>query len=77
MTKLTRNQNADNAFRTRRGRDIIERYRKDYDRGEDDETVINDLLADLMHAVHDQHLNFHECVDYALVNYQAELKGED
>lgn len=76
---LTKEQRADNAFRKNRGREVIERYRKDHDRGEDDTTVVTDLLADLMHAVHGskEHINWQDRLEAAQEHYRAELAGED
>lgn len=37
------------AERVDRGQAVIDQYREHYDEGEDDATVLSDLLADLMH----------------------------
>jgi hypothetical protein len=40
----------DNRERAKHGRAVMTKYRSEFDPGEDQQTVLTDLLTDLMHA---------------------------
>ena len=82
--RLTAIEKADNAHRIERADEVIFEYAERWDRGEDDETTIIDLLADLKHKVGKMagrkdpngFLMFERLLDAAHRHYFAEVYGE-
>lgn len=56
--------------------DLVDIYRERYDVGEDDETTLTDLTADLMHWCDSRGLEFALVADRAFMHYEAEIRGE-
>ena len=76
MARLTKKQREKNEERARRGYHILYGYREDQDKGEPFDTVLTDLLADLMHSAEEEKIPFAECVQTAQMHYNAEKNGE-
>ena len=45
--------------------------------GEDLDTVISDLLADLRHLADSEDLDFEEMLQWAYAHYEAEVNGDE
>lgn len=71
----------DNPKRARRGREMIKLYRERFDGpNEDFETVLTDMLADLMHwgsrkRSHRKYSRFEFCLERARNHFEAEEAG--
>lgn len=67
-----------NEERAERAHRIIDAYRERHDTGEEDEIVLTDLLADLLHActmldgLDNLPLDFDRCLDMARRHFEAE-----
>lgn len=59
-----------------RGTAIVAHYINEHDPGEDPETAMSDLLADLMHAADANELDFEGLRRRAHQHYVAELHGD-
>lgn len=57
--------------------DLVDIYRERYDVGEDDETTLTDLMADLMHWCDSRGLEFALVENRAEIHYAAEVRGEE
>lgn len=67
MSEPTNADRAERAFR------VVDSYRKKHDPEEDNETVLSDLLADLLHFCDERNLDFAKIEDTARMHYEAEL----
>jgi len=73
--KLTRAQKRENARRAGHARQTLEAYAEITDIGEDDETTLCDMLADMMHLLGREAVEGR--VFMAAEHYEAERRGEE
>lgn len=74
--RLTVEQRAENEHRAERGAEIVGEYRDRWDRDEPTETVLTDLLADLMHFCDTPDApSFDSMIETARTHHDAERAG--
>lgn len=54
----------------------LDRYEQEHDRGADLETLVVDLMADLMHLAAEEGLRFDSLLDLATTHYETERRGD-
>jgi len=64
---------SDNDQRIARGTSVAAAYRN---RGEDERTVLVDILADLLHYADHVGVDFHDALDSAVIHFYAGYYGE-
>lgn len=66
-----------NAQRSERAYRLLLIYEQQHDEGEDHETAVSDLLADLMHLCDDYGIEWEEVTRRAAMHHEAESRGDD
>lgn len=67
-----------NRERANRGSEMLDEYRHAHCEWEEDQTVLTDILADIMHMSSQQFAtHFDEALEMAREHFKAEMTGED